>query len=203
MADKELQKLKRGDLLEVLLEQSRAIDDLKLQLQEKDDMIASLNKKLEERNIDIQEAGTIAEASFKLNGVFDAAEKAAQQYLENLKALHDREQNIISKKEEETESRCAAMLEEMQERCDAMKESTMKECDAFKASVRAKCQAVEEATESRCRQREKEAEKRYAYIDAKAKEAVEKRWNDLSLKLETFYKAHQGIKELLAMTKLK
>ena len=42
------------------MEQSRSIDDLKIQLQEKDDRIASLNKKLEERKIDIQEAGTIA-----------------------------------------------------------------------------------------------------------------------------------------------
>ena len=72
MTDKEFKKLKRGDLLEVLLEQSRSIDDLKIQLQEKDDRIAFLNKKLEERKIDIQEAGTIAEASFKLNGVFEA-----------------------------------------------------------------------------------------------------------------------------------
>lgn len=203
MADKELQKLKRGDLLEVLLEQSKAIDDLKIQLQEKDDIITSLKEKLEARKIDIQEAGTIAEASFKLNGVFEAAEKAAQQYLENLKDLHDREQSIVSTKEEEFETRCKAMLKETMERCDSMKANTMKECDAFKASVKTRCQQLEEATERRCRQREKEAELKYADFDARAKEAAEKRWNELSTRLEAFYKAHQGIKELLTMTKMK
>ena len=65
MTDKELQKLKRVDLLEVLLEQSRTIDDLRVQLQAKDNEIASLNKKLEERKIEIQEAGSIAEAAIK------------------------------------------------------------------------------------------------------------------------------------------
>lgn len=99
MIDKELHKLKRGDLLELLLEQSKAIDDLKMQLREKEEIIVSLNKKLEERKIDIQKAGSIAEASFKLNGVFEAAEKAAQQYLENVKDLHDGGQNIVPIKE--------------------------------------------------------------------------------------------------------
>ncbi|MEE1086567.1 MAG: hypothetical protein U0L05_05315 [Schaedlerella sp.] len=202
MTDKEFQKLKRGDLLEVLLEQSRSIDDLKMQLQEKEDMISSLNKKLAERKIDIQEAGTIAEASFKLNGVFEAAEKAAQQYLENLKELHDREQNIIDIKEKEIEDRCAAMFKATQERCDFMKESTMKECEELEISVKTKCQALEEEVEIRCRQREEEAENKCTYLDAKAKEAVDRRWDELSARLEDFYKAHQGIRELLAMTKM-
>lgn len=202
MTDKELQKLKRGELLEVILEQSKSMDDLKAQLQEKDNLIDSLNKKLTDRKIELQEAGTIAEASFKLNGVFEAAEKAAQQYLENLKELHDREQNIISAKEEEVENRCAAMLNAAQERCDFMKEKTTKECEEMENATKTRCQALEDAVESSCRQREEEAESRCAYLDAKAKEDVDNRWNELSTRLEEFYKAHQGIRELLAMTKM-
>lgn len=200
MTDKELQKLKRGEVLEVLLEQSKSMDVLKMQLQEKDAIIDSLNKKLAERKIDIQEAGTIAEASFKLNGVFEAAEKAAQQYLENLKELHDRERRIVSAKEEEVENRCAAMLKATQERCDFMKENTIRECEEMEASVKTRCKALEDAVESKCRKREEEAENNCAYLDAKAKEAVDKRWGELSERLEEFYKAHQGIRELLAMT---
>ena len=150
----------------------------------------------------IQEAGTIAEASFKLNGVFEAAEKAAQQYLENLKEMHDREQNLFSVKEKEVENRCAAMFKATQERCDYMKENTMKACEELEASVKTKCQVLEEEVKIRCRQREEEAENKCAYLDAKAKEAVDNRWNELSARLEDFYKAHQGIKELLAMTKM-
>lgn len=187
MKDKEFQKLKRGDLLEILLEQSKSIDDLRIQLQEKDDIIASLNEKLAERKIDIQSAGTMAEASLKLNGVFEATEKAAQQYLENLKELHDREQNIMSIKEEEIENKCAALFKATQERCNFMKETTMKECEELETAVKTRCQALEEETEKRC-----------AYLDAKAKEDVDKRWSVLSERLEEFYKEHQGIRELLA-----
>jgi hypothetical protein len=202
MTDKELQKLKRGDLLELLLEQSRVIDDLKIQMQEKDDTISSLNKKLEDRKIEIEEAGTIAEASFKLNGVFEAAEKAAQQYLENLKELHDREQNVILLKEEEMENKCAAMLKETQEHCDSMKENVMKECEELETSTKTKCQTLKEEVEIKCRLREEEAENKCADLEAKAKEAMDKCLDELSLKLEDFYKEHQGIREHLTMSKM-
>lgn len=45
--------------------------------------------KLAEREITIAEAGTLAEAALKLNGVFAAADMAAKQYLENVKRLSD------------------------------------------------------------------------------------------------------------------
>ena len=79
MTDKELRKLKRGELLEMLLEQSRENDELKKQL-------SDMQKKLENRDIILKESGSIAEAALKLNGVFEAAEKAAEQYLENIRS---------------------------------------------------------------------------------------------------------------------
>ena len=78
MTEKELRKLKRIEILELLLEQSRENERLKEQL-------AEMNKKLEDKEIAIKESGSIAEAALKLNGIFEAAQKAADQYLENLK----------------------------------------------------------------------------------------------------------------------
>ena len=95
MEDRELQRLKRGDLLELLLEQSKENDSLKKALEEREKQIQELEKKLENRKIDLENAGTIAEASFKLNGVFEAAENAAKQYLENLEALYEKEKKVI------------------------------------------------------------------------------------------------------------
>ena len=79
MTDKELRKLRRGELLEMLLEQSRENEKLKKQL-------ADLQEKLESREIILKESGSIAEAALKLNGVFEAAQKAAEQYLENIRS---------------------------------------------------------------------------------------------------------------------
>ena len=105
MTDKELQRLKRGELLEMLLEQSKENDRLKEEVEE-------LRAQLADRKIEIESAGTIAEASFKLNGVFDAAQAAAQQYLDNLQLLYDREEVNCVKKEEETEAYVKKLLED-------------------------------------------------------------------------------------------
>jgi len=79
MTEKELHKLKRGELLEMMLAQSREIESLR-------DRIKELEGKLEDREIRIRESGSIAEAALKLNHIFEAAQAAADQYLENVKA---------------------------------------------------------------------------------------------------------------------
>lgn len=109
LSDKELRKLKRVELLEMLLELSRENEDLMLELEEKNRIIEALNLQLENRKIDLKHAGTIAEASFKLNGVFEAAEKAAEQYLENLQYLCEREQNPVSEKRSRRKTYLAEM----------------------------------------------------------------------------------------------
>lgn len=78
MTDKELRKLNRAELLEMLIEQIEENEKLRSQLDES-------YEKLSDRNIMIENSGSIAEAALRLNGVFEAAEKAAEQYLENIK----------------------------------------------------------------------------------------------------------------------
>ena len=187
VVDKSLQKLKRAELLELLLEQSRNNDSLKIQLEEKAGVIGELKKQLKDRKIDIQSAGTIAEASFKLNGVYDAAEKAAQQYLENLQELYRKEQELYSVKEVAVENRCSALLQATNERCEFMKEDTQKKCDELMTTTMQKCEERERESEERCRM-----------LDSKAKADVDNRWNELSRRLEEFYASHAGIRELLA-----
>lgn len=109
LSDKELRRLKRVELLEMLLELSRENEALMLELEEKNRIIEALNLQLENRKIDLKHAGTIAEASFKLNGVFEAAEKAAEQYLENLQYLCEREQNPVSEKRSRRKTYIAEM----------------------------------------------------------------------------------------------
>ena len=77
MADKELKRLRRSELLELLVAQGRRLEQLEREL-------ADAKAELENRAITISSAGTLAEAALKLNGVFEAADAAAKQYLENL-----------------------------------------------------------------------------------------------------------------------
>ena len=46
--------------------------------------LAEAKEQLENRRIQIENSGSIAEAALKLNGIFEAAQAAANQYLENL-----------------------------------------------------------------------------------------------------------------------
>jgi predicted transcriptional regulator len=86
MIDKELRKLNRLELLEMLVEQSKQIDELQQKLD-----IAE--KKLADRDLKLKESGTLAEAALKLNDVFEAADAAGKQYVDALKRLYDEEVN--------------------------------------------------------------------------------------------------------------
>ena len=78
MTDKELRHLNRSELLQMLITQGEENRRLKEELEE-------ANKKLNERQLVMENAGSIAEASLQLSGVFEAAEKAARQYLDSVK----------------------------------------------------------------------------------------------------------------------
>ena len=124
MTDKELQKLKRVDLLGILVEQGKEIDRLRAEIE-------TLEKKLNDRTICIDKAGTIAEASFLLNGVFEAAHAAAAQYLENIQVLSERQEKICAQMEEESRNKCETMEREMTEKCEIMERETMEKCEAL------------------------------------------------------------------------
>lgn len=78
---KKIKKLKRIDLLEILLAQSKRIDELEEELAETKHQLAS-------KRIKIREIGTLAEASLQLNQIFEDADAAARQYLHNIRRLN-------------------------------------------------------------------------------------------------------------------
>ena len=75
-----LRKLSRLQLLELLAQQERELQELRAAVQEKD-------AQLESRRIVLQESGSIAEAALRLNEVFAAAQRAADQYLESITGM--------------------------------------------------------------------------------------------------------------------
>ena len=80
MTDQELRRLSRSELLEMLVEQMKENEELKIKLKR-------AQMKLRNRQIAIDEAGSIAEAALKLNEVFEADDKAAKEYLDNVRRL--------------------------------------------------------------------------------------------------------------------
>ena len=78
MTDRELRRLSRRELLEILIILKKENQRLR---QELDEAQADLNN----RYIAISKSGTMAEAALRLNQVFEAADRAARQYLQNIK----------------------------------------------------------------------------------------------------------------------
>lgn len=71
--------MSRSELLEILIFQVEENERLKAELDE-------CKTLLERRNIAVSETGTLAEAAIRINEVFEAADAAAKQYLENIGA---------------------------------------------------------------------------------------------------------------------
>lgn len=101
MTEKELKKRNRRELLELLLVQTQRADRLEAEL-------AEARKKLADRTLTQSEAGSIAEAALKLNGVYESAESAAAEYVESVRRLSESQQTRAEQLVAETERKCAA-----------------------------------------------------------------------------------------------
>ena len=95
MTEKELKRLNRYQLLELLLLQSERVTELEEQLKE-------AQKKLDSRQMQMESVGSIAEASVHLSGVFEAAQETADLYMNAVKAraIRVKEETIAEAKKE-------------------------------------------------------------------------------------------------------
>ncbi len=76
MADKELRRMSRMELVEVIYAMQQEEQSLR-------DENAELRRQLEDRTLRVAEAGSMAEAALGLNRVFEDADAAAAQYVES------------------------------------------------------------------------------------------------------------------------
>lgn len=115
MTDKELRRLKRVDLLELLIAQTRENERLKAALDE-------ARTQLAERELALEEAGSIAEAALQVNKIFQTAQAAADQYLASVQQLGAQRQRDWEAQEAAAKARADAYLQEVTERCRRMEE---------------------------------------------------------------------------------
>ena len=173
MTDEELRKLKRADLLELLVAQGKENEALQEKLRQAE-------AALWDRQIQLDEAGNIAEAALRLSGVFEAAQKASDQYLENIRKMH-----------EETESRCARLEETSRARAEQLEQESKAQAERLVAEAEEKARTLTAETEAKCRA-----------MVAQAEAETREFWDMVSQRLEHFYAEHAGLRELLSLDKL-
>lgn len=80
-AELDLTKLKKKELLEIMLAQGKEIDKLNAR-------VIDLESQLASREFEFSKIGSIAEASLAVTKIFEEAEKAANIYLDNVRRRH-------------------------------------------------------------------------------------------------------------------
>lgn len=115
---KDLRRLSRAELLEMLIAQTKEHDKTKAEL-------AEAERQLSNKVLKIENAGSIAQAAMQMNGVFEAAQRAADQYLENVRAQSFQ----MELKEKECAERSERMLAQTRARCSVMESEAAKKCE--------------------------------------------------------------------------
>ena len=92
MTDKEFKRLGRPQLIDIIYQLQLKVEELTAENQK-------LQKELEDKRIRMHQAGNIAEAALEINNVLQAAQNAAEQYLDEIRTMRA-----------ETESSCKRML---------------------------------------------------------------------------------------------
>lgn len=111
MTDNELRHLNRRELLELLIAVTHENTLLKEECGE-------LRQKLDDWVIRSEEAGSLAEAALRLNGVFEAAQAAADQYLDSVRSAD----TYFEEKRQETEEKAAFILNAARSRAAEIEE---------------------------------------------------------------------------------
>lgn len=109
MAEKELRRMSRPELIEIIY----ALKSNEESLQKKN---AHLEEQLNDRTIQISEAGSIAEAALQLNDIFSTAQIAADDYLTSIKAANvsmEEEQKAAAKEAERVVAEAQAQAEQI------------------------------------------------------------------------------------------
>ncbi|MCD8023445.1 MAG: hypothetical protein LUF30_10915 [Lachnospiraceae bacterium] len=175
MADKELRKMNRTELIEIIYALQQNEKTLRMENEE-------LHRQLEDRLLRIENAGSIAEAAINLNHIFEDAEAAARQYLDSVRYRErEAEQKLdeAGKQAEEllasacSEKEAAAELltsarsekeaaaeqtQRTEEECRIRREQTEAECTALREQTKAECTALREQTEAECSARREQTE---------------------------------------------
>lgn len=122
MTDKDFKHLSKTELIEIIYQQKKDEVALRAELQ-------SVKDKLKSKEMKFEKVGSIAEAAIAVNGVFESAQKAADEYLTQLYIKYA-----------DIETYCSEQLAQTEEKCRKREEETEKKIDAAWVLYRKKAQ---------------------------------------------------------------
>ena len=181
---------------------------------------------MEERNEFQSELGSIAAESMKVSGIFDVAQKAADEYLESIKkrsaeqeARLARIDEELAQKSKDTAIRCEKLLKDTQAECDRLSTETKSACDELytrtrtqcddmltnteklcmqrEESSKEKCREMEQSIETKCMNLAQQTKNKCNELEAETDAVVEEKWTQFQERLEKFIAAKEDLKEVM------
>ena len=119
MTDKEFKRLSRAQLIDIIYQLQLQIDKLNEEKQE-------LASELADKRLRLSNAGNIAEAALEINNCFRSAQNAAEQYLNEFKAIR-----------EETEAERQRILSQARTEAEAIVAGAKKTRDDYDSAIEA------------------------------------------------------------------
>lgn len=102
MTDKEFKRLSRAQMIDIIYEFQLKQDELTAEYER-------LTNELADKRIRMSQVGNIAEASLEIHNVMQAAQAAAEQYLEEIRTIRA-----------ETEKKCQQLINKAQQEAEAI-----------------------------------------------------------------------------------
>lgn len=170
---------------------------------------------MEDKGTMQNEYGSIAEESMRISGIFNAAQAAADEYLESVKkrtaaqeerlALIDKE---LAEKSESTLKRCEQMLSETEQACQTLFTKTQTKCDDMLTNTeklcmerenasKTKCRDMEQRIEEKCMQLAQQTKKKCNELETEIQDEIDEKWADFTGRLENFISAKADLKDVI------
>ena len=210
MAEKELRRMSRPELIEIIY----ALKSNEESLQKKN---AHLEEQLNDRTIQISEAGSIAEAALQLNDIFSTAQIAADDYLTSIKAANvsmEEEQKAAAKEAERVVAEAQAQAEQIVAEANAeaarimtmakekadntlseaeaasqhMTDTAQKKAEVLKAQSEDKAQTCVELAQKQSQDMITAAEKKRDQLEEACREKSEETQKELEARWDAFEK---------------
>ena len=111
MTDKEFKRLSRAQLIDIIYRFQLQVDELTEENQ-------NLKRKLADRRLRLNKAGNIARAALEINNCFSSAQKAAEQYLNEIRTIREETEAKRQKILADAQAKAAAIISDAKKHSD-------------------------------------------------------------------------------------
>lgn len=197
MADKEIKKLNRAELLEVLIKRTQENDALRAQLDAANAALEEASRELAKRSEGFPDQewpqgsrsaqcpGNLAEEALRVSGILEAAQKSAAYYLKNIERMHAEQQQ-----------NCARIESEAREDAARLRSETTDQCREIKAEAQAYAAKLLKDAEQQCAKLEQRS--RSEQLLETARQDAERNWENVNRRLDQLCEYNVELRQQLS-----